>query len=456
MEISEILKSSKDYFNSKHTLPYSFRLSALKKLKSEILLKQVEIADAIKLDLGKSFEESYMSEIGMVISEINFAIKHLKKWIKPKKVKTPLAHSFSKSFIMAEPLGVVLIMSPWNYPFMLCLDPLVGAIASGNCAVLKPSNYSFNTSKIIREIISKIFPPSYITVVEGGREQNKELLDQKFDYIFFTGGIAVGTEVAKRASNNLIPYTLELGGKSPCIVEKSANLKIAATRIAFGKFLNCGQTCVAPDYILIDEKVKDKFLEYFKEVIIKMYTSSPLDNQNYGKIINQKHFDRISGLIDKNKVYYGGKTKEEFLKIEPTILDNVTLDDAVMKEEIFGPIMPIISYKNFDEAEKIIRSFSNPLAFYVFSNNKKFIKYSLNSFHFGGGCINDTIIHLANPRLSFGGVGGSGMGKYHGYKSFETFSNFKSIVKKYNFLDLPIRYAPYTKTKRKLIKFFMK
>lgn len=456
MEISEILKSSKDYFNSKHTLPYSFRLSALKKLKSEILLKQVEIADAIKLDLGKSFEESYMSEIGMVISEINFAIKHLKKWIKPKKVKTPLAHSFSKSFIMAEPLGVVLIMSPWNYPFMLCLDPLVGAIASGNCAVLKPSNYSFNTSKIIREIISKIFPPSYITVVEGGREQNKELLDQKFDYIFFTGGIAVGTEVAKRASNNLIPYTLELGGKSPCIVEKSANLKIAATRIAFGKFLNCGQTCVAPDYILIDEKVKDKFLEYFKEAIIKMYTSSPLDNQNYGKIINQKHFDRISGLIDKNKVYYGGKTKEELLKIEPTILDNVTLNDAVMKEEIFGPIMPIISYKNFDEAEKIIRSFSSPLAFYVFSNNKKFIKYSLNSFHFGGGCINDTIIHLANPRLSFGGVGGSGMGKYHGYKSFETFSNFKSIVKKYNFLDLPIRYAPYTKTKRKLIKFFMK
>ena len=456
MEISEILKSSKDYFNSKHTLPYSFRLSALKKLKSEILLKQVEIADAIKLDLGKSFEESYMSEIGMVISEINFAIKHLKKWIKPKKLKTPLAHSFSKSFIMAEPLGVVLIMSPWNYPFMLCLDPLVGAIASGNCAVLKPSNYSFNTSKIIREIISKIFPPSYITVVEGGREQNKELLDQKFDYIFFTGGIAVGTEVAKRASNNLIPYTLELGGKSPCIVEKSANLKIAATRIAFGKFLNCGQTCVAPDYILIDEKVKDKFLEYFKEAIIKMYTSSPLDNQNYGKIINQKHFNRISGLIDKNKVYYGGKTNEELLKIEPTILDNVTLNDAVMKEEIFGPIMPIISYKNFDEAEKIIRSFSSPLAFYVFSNNKKFIKYSLNSFHFGGGCINDTIIHLANPRLSFGGVGGSGMGKYHGYKSFEIFSNFKSIVKKYNFLDLPIRYAPYTKTKRKLIKFFMK
>ena len=262
--------------------------------------------------------------------------------------------------------------------------------------------------------------------------------------------------MAKRASNNLIPYTLELGGKSPCIVEKSANLKIAATRIAFGKFLNCGQTCVAPDYILIDEKVKDKFLEYFKEAIIKMYTSSPLDNQNYGKIINQKHFDRISGLIDKNNVYYGGKTKEELLKIEPTILDNVTLNDAVMKEEIFGPIMPIISYKNFDEAEKIIRSFSSPLAFYVFSNNKKFIKYSLNSFHFGGGCINDTIIHLANPRLSFGGVGASGMGKYHGYKSFETFSNFKSIVKKYNFLDLPIRYAPYTKTKRKLIKFFMK
>ena len=456
MDITKILESQRAFFNTKTTLPFSFRVNALKKLKSEIIKRQNEIAYALNKDLGKSFAESYMCEIGMVLSEINFALKHLKKWIKPKKVKTPLAHSFSKSFIMAEPLGVVLIMSPWNYPFMLCLDPLVGAIASGNCAVIKPSNYSFNTSKVIRDIISTIFEPTYVTVVEGGREQNQALLDQKFDYIFFTGGLNVGTEVAGRASKNLIPYTLELGGKSPCIIEGSANLKVSASRVAFGKFLNCGQTCVAPDYLLIDDKVKDKFIAYLKEAIVKMFTENPLKNKDYGKIINKKHFDRLSGLIDKSKVIFGGNTDETSLKIEPTLLDNITLDDAVMKEEIFGPILPIITYNNFEEAEGIIKKLNSPLAFYVFSNNKKFIDYTLKTFHFGGGCINDTIIHLANPRLSFGGVGTSGMGKYHGYKSFETFSNFKSLVKKYNFLDLPIRYAPYTKTKQKLIKFFMK
>ena len=456
MEIQEILSRQREFFNSQKTLSYKFRLDALKKLKREIIAREADIAKALYDDLGKSYTEGYMTEIGMVLSEINFALRHLKKWMKPKKVKTPLAHFKSKSFVLPSPLGVVLIMSPWNYPFMLCIDALVGAIASGNCAVLKPSNYSYNTSMIIRQIIADIFDKDYVTVVEGGREQNKALLDQKFDYIFFTGGLNVGKEVALKASSNLTPYTIELGGKSPCIVEKSANLKLSARRIAFGKFLNCGQTCVAPDYILVHKSVKDELIANLKVEIEKMYSQDPLSNKSYGKIINQKHFDRLHGLIDKDKVVYGGKSEANSRKIEPTIMDNITLQDPVMQEEIFGPILPIISFDDFDQAKKIIEGHPSPLAFYIFSNDKKFIKFALSTFNFGGGCVNDTIIHLANPRLSFGGVGTSGIGKYHGEKSFETFSNYKSIVNKSNFIDLPIRYQPYTKTKTKLIKKFMK
>ena len=456
MEIQEILSRQREFFNSQKTLSYKFRLDALKKLKREIIARETDIAKALYDDLGKSYTEGYMTEIGMVLSEINFALRHLKKWMKPKKVKTPLAHFKSKSFVLPSPLGVVLIMSPWNYPFMLCIDTLVGAIASGNCAVLKPSNYSYNTSMIIRQIIANIFDKDYVTVVEGGREQNKALLDQKFDYIFFTGGLNVGKEVALKASSNLTPYTIELGGKSPCIVEKSANLKLSARRIAFGKFLNCGQTCVAPDYILVHKSVKDELIANLKVEIEKMYSQDPLSNNSYGKIINQKHFDRLRGLIDKDKVVYGGKSDANSRKIEPTIMDNITLQDPVMQEEIFGPILPIISFDDFDQAKKIIEGHPSPLAFYIFSNDKKFIKFALSTFNFGGGCVNDTIIHLANPRLSFGGVGTSGIGKYHGEKSFEAFSNYKSIVKKSNIIDLPIRYQPYTKTKTKLIKKFMK
>ena len=456
MEIQEILSRQREFFNTQKTLSYKFRLDALKKLKREIIALEADIAKALYDDLGKSYTEGYMTEIGMVLSEINFALRHLKKWMKPKKVKTPLAHFKSKSFVLPSPLGVVLIMSPWNYPFMLCIDTFVGAIASGNCAVLKPSNYSYNTSMIIRQIIANIFDKDYVTVVEGGREQNKALLDQKFDHIFFTGGLNVGKEVALKASSNLTPYTLELGGKSPCIVEKSANLKLSARRIAFGKFLNCGQTCVAPDYILVHKSVKDELIANLKVEIEKMYSQDPLSNNSYGKIINQKHFDRLRGLIDKDKVVYGGKSEASSRKIEPTIMDNITLQDPVMQEEIFGPILPIISFDDFDQAKKIIESHPSPLAFYIFSNDKKFIKFALSTFNFGGGCVNDTIIHLANPRLSFGGVGTSGIGKYHGEKSFETFSNYKSVVKKSNIIDLPIRYQPYTKTKTKLIKKFMK
>ena len=453
--IEDLVKNQREYFNLGETLPYKFRLEALKKLKNGIEKHEKEIMEALKLDLGKSATESYMCEIGMVLSELKYAIRHLKSWIKKEKVRTPLAQFPSKSFIVKEPLGVVLIMSPWNYPFMLAIDPLIGAIGAGNCAVIKPASYAKNTSNIIKKLLGECFDERYVSVVLGGREENYALLEQRFDYIFFTGSVSVGKLVAEKASKNLTPVTLELGGKSPCVIDKTANLKIAARRLAFGKFLNVGQTCVAPDYLLIDKSVKEEFLKYFMAEIKKMFGSEPLKNDSYGKIINEKHFNRICGLIDKNKLIFGGDSDEKSLKIEPTILDNVTLDDACMKEEIFGPIMPVISFDNIDDAIKIIRNFEKPLALYLFSNDKKVVNRFLTSVPYGGGCVNDTIIHLATTKMGFGGVGYSGYGSYHGKRSFLTFSHEKSIVKKSPSVDLPIRYQPYSKLKDKLIRKFL-
>ncbi len=453
--IEDLVKNQREYFNLGETLPYKFRLEALKKLKNGIEKHEKEIMEALKLDLGKSATESYMCEIGMVLSELKYAIRHLKSWIKKEKVRTPLAQFPSKSFIVKEPLGVVLIMSPWNYPFMLAIDPLIGAIGAGNCAVIKPASYAKNTSNIIKKLLGECFDERYVSVVLGGREENSALLEQRFDYIFFTGSVSVGKLVAEKASKNLTPVTLELGGKSPCVIDKTANLKIAARRLAFGKFLNVGQTCVAPDYLLIDKSVKEEFLKYFQAEIIKMFGSEPLKNDSYGKIINEKHFNRICGLIDKNNLIFGGDSDEKSLKIEPTILDNVTLDDACMKEEIFGPIMPVISFDNIDDAIKIIRNFEKPLALYLFSNDKKVVNRFLTSVPYGGGCVNDTIIHLATTKMGFGGVGYSGYGSYHGKRSFLTFSHEKSIVKKSPSVDLPIRYQPYSKLKDKLIRKFL-
>ncbi len=453
--IEDLVKNQREYFNLGETLPYKFRLEALKKLKNGIEKHEKEIMEALKLDLGKSATESYMCEIGMVLSELKYAIRHLKSWIKKEKVRTPLAQFPSKSFIVKEPLGVVLIMSPWNYPFMLAIDPLIGAIGAGNCAVIKPASYAKNTSNIIKKLLGECFDERYVSVVLGGREENSALLEQRFDYIFFTGSVSVGKFVAEKASKNLTPVTLELGGKSPCVIDKTANLKIAARRLAFGKFLNVGQTCVAPDYLLIDKSVKEEFLKYFMAEIKKMFGEEPLKNESYGKIINEKHFNRICGLIDKNNLIFGGDSDEKSLKIEPTILDNVTLDDACMKEEIFGPIMPVISFNNIDDAIKIIRNFEKPLALYLFSNDKKVVNRFLTSVPYGGGCVNDTIIHLATTKMGFGGVGYSGYGSYHGKRSFLTFSHEKSIVKKSPSVDLPIRYQPYSKLKDKLIRKFL-
>lgn len=351
---------------------------------------------------------------------------------------------------------MTLIMSPWNYPFMLTLEPLVDAIAAGNTAVLKPSAYSPATSAVIEQIVKECFRPEYVAVVTGGRSENTCLLNEHFDYIFFTGSPAVGKEVMRHASDHLTPVTLELGGKSPCIVEKSANLKLAAKRIVFGKYLNCGQTCVAPDYIYCDRTVKDAFIQELKQEIVKQFGSAPLDNTDYGKIINEKHFRRIVGLIDQKKTVHGGGINEHSLQIEPTILDRVTWNDPVMSEEIFGPVLPVITYDSIDHAIARINAMPHPLALYIFTSDKTLAKKVTTRCGFGGGCINDVVIHLATSEMGFGGFGESGMGSYHGKDGFDTFSHTKSIVDKKNWLDLPMRYQPYQKLYEKLLRMFLK
>ena len=339
---------------------------------------------------------------------------------------------------------------------MLCIEPLVGAIAAGNCCILKPSDYSSATSAVISKIIKDTFQPEYITVIEGGREENSTLLDQRFDYIFFTGGVSVGKIVMEKAAKNLTPVTLELGGKSPCIVEKTANLDLAAKRLVFGKYLNSGQTCVAPDYLLVQTTVKKEFLQYVAKWIVQMYGEKPLDNPDFPKMINKKHYDRVMKLIDGHVVFVGGIGRADTLQIAPTVLDNITGDSPVMQEEIFGPVLPVLTYETIEEAERLILQREKPLAFYLFTTDKQVEKRILQNISFGGGCINDTIIHLATSEMGFGGVGGSGMGSYHGKLSFETFSHKKSIVKKYNWIDIPIRYQPYNDIKNKFLRMFLK
>lgn len=456
MDIHALISAQRAHFQSGATLPLSARREALHALGQAIRLHERDIAAALAADLNKSPAESYMCEIGMTLSELRYVERHLNRWARDRSVPTPLSQFHAKSFTVCNPYGVVLIMSPWNYPFLLTLEPLIGAIAAGNCCIVKPSAYSPATSALIQRLLSQCFPPEYVAVVEGGRAENQALLEQKFDYIFFTGSVAVGKEVMAKASVHLTPVTLELGGKSPCVVDRSAKLDLAAKRLVFGKLLNCGQTCVAPDYVLIDKARKDDFLAALKKWMSAMYGSDPLDNQGYVRMINRKHFDRVMGLIDPEKVVYGGQGDPETLKIQPTILDHVSPEDPVMQEEIFGPILPILTYNSLDEAVDFINGRPHPLALYLFSEDKAVQERFLRRVPFGGGCINDTIIHLASSRLGFGGVGDSGMGSYHGKKSFETFSRRKSIVKKSTWLDLPIRYAPYSPKQEKLLRFFLK
>ena len=433
----------------------NFRIQALKRLKLCIQKQERAISEAIQKDLGKSGFESYMCETGLTLSEISYMIRHIRSFSREKTVHTPLAQFHSRSYTKPSPYGVVLIMSPWNYPFLLTMEPLVDAIAAGNTAVLKPSAYSPHTSALIQKIIAECFDGKYVSVVTGGRAENTCLLKEQFDYIFFTGSQGVGKEVMKQASAHLTPVTLELGGKSPCIVEKSANLKLAAKRIVFGKFLNCGQTCVAPDYIYCDASVKDRLLSEIKKQIRLQFGSNPLANENYGKIINEKHFNRILSLIDQEKIAHGGNADPAALRIEPTVLDSVTFGDAVMQEEIFGPVLPILTYDSLDDAVQTVNSTASPLALYLFTSDKQAAKKVTSRCGFGGGCINDTVIHLATSEMGFGGFGASGMGSYHGKDGFSTFSHRKSIVDKKTWLDLPMRYQPYQGVYNKIVHLFL-
>ena len=454
MSIETIVANQHDYFSSGATRPVAFRLAALKKLQQALRENEHKLSDALKADLNKSDMESYMTEIGMILDEIGFHIKHLRRWAKAKTVKTPMAQFHAKSFVIPEPYGVALIISPWNYPVQLSLEPLVGAISAGNCAVIKPSAYTPATSHAIAELIASIFPEKYVAVVEGGRKENNTLFSQNFDYIFFTGSMGVGRIVMEAASEHLTPVTLELGGKSPVIVDRTANIKLAARRVAFGKVLNAGQTCVAPDYMLIHKDVQDAFIDHFREALAMFFPDG--DMANMPVIVNEKHYQRVTGLMAGETIAIGGKTDKNRRFIAPTVLVDVSPDAPVMQEEIFGPLLPMLTYTELDEAIDFINARSKPLALYVFTDDKQTADAVLSRTSSGGGCWNDTIIHLATPHMGFGGVGNSGMGSYHGKLSFDTFTHYKSIVKKSNFIDLPMRYHPYTDKKFSMIRKFLK
>lgn len=455
-QIIEIIEKQRAFFSTGATLDVNYRIAALKKLRAALEQKESAIAQALHTDLGKSAEESYMCETGIVRSEISYMLRHIRRFAKKQIVATPLAQFASCSYKKPMPYGVTLIMSPWNYPFMLSLDPLVNAIAAGNTVVLKPSAYSPAVSKLLKEMIGELFPEEYIAVVEGGREENAFLLDQKFDYIFFTGSKTVGQLVLEKAAKHLTPVTLELGGKSPCIVDKSAKLELAARRIVFGKFLNCGQTCVAPDYILCHSSVKDRLVECLKAEIARQYGSDYANNPLYGKIISKKHFDRVVGLIEPEKVVSGGHFDTVSQRIEPTIMDGITWDSRVMGEEVFGPLLPILTFDEIDDVIETVNSHDKPLALYIHAEDRKVIREVTARCTFGGGCVNDCIIHLATSNMGFGGVGESGMGAYHGKTGFETFTHYKSIVDKKTWMDLPMRYQPYHKLGDWLIHLFLR
>ena len=456
-QIQNLIEKQRVFYKSAVTIPVDFRIKQLKKLYDAIRKYETEINDALKTDLGKSHFEGFMCESGLVLTEITYMLRHVKKFAKRKVVYTPLAQFASCSFKQPIPYGNTLIMSPWNYPFLLTMEPLVDAIAAGNTAIVKPSAYSPATSAVIEKIIGECFESEYVAAVTGGRAENAALLEQKFDFIFFTGSLAVGREVLRHAAEHVTPVVLELGGKSPCIVDDSANIALAAKRIVFGKYLNCGQTCVAPDYVLCKNSIKDAFVAEVVKQVKAQFGDNPLANDNYGKIINEKHFCRLCGLIDESKVVIGGQADSQACRIAPTVMDNVTYDDAVMGEEIFGPILPILTFDDFDAVVNELKDKDKPLALYLFSHNKKHIQRVTKELSYGGGCINDVVIHLATSEMGFGGVGESGMGSYHGKTGFDTFSHYKSIVDKKTWMDLPMRYQPYTsKLYKTLLRMFLK
>ena len=484
-EIQEIMCSQRAFYDSGATRDVDARLQKLRELRTAMQEREAEIAAALKEDLGKSTQESYMCEIGLAMSEISWLLKHTRTLAKEHRVRTPLAQYVSRSCRKPSPYGAVLIMSPWNYPVLLSIDPLADAIAAGNTVVLKPSAYSPASSRVLTSLVASVFPPEWVSVVTGGRAENTALLDQKWDMIFFTGSQAVGRTVMRAASEHLTPVTLELGGKSPCIVDETAAIPLAAKRIVWGKYLNCGQTCVAPDYILCKEEIKEQLIEELRRQITQQFGTDPLTNPDYGKIINRKHYDRICGLIDTvnslassdsaeaetpggpesdgrsaatsaGRIAIGGRRNPDTLQIEPTVLTDITWNDAVMQEEIFGPVLPILTYERTEDLPRIVNSRAKPLALYYFSQDKDAIRYVTDRCQFGGGCVNDVVIHLATPYMPFGGVGESGMGCYHGIEGFRTFSHFKSIVDKKTWIDLPMRYQPFRSFYDRIVRLFVR
>ena len=454
MDIHEIVESEKHFFRTGVTRGVDFRIDMLKKFCKAIIENDELISAALKADLNKQPFESYMCETGLLLEEINFHIKRLKKWSKIRRVKSGIGQLPGKSYVCPEPYGVVLIMAPWNYPVQLCLMPLVGAISAGNCAVVKPSAYAPESSRVISKLIESAFPTGFVTAVEGGRDANKALLDEPFDYIFFTGSVAVGKTVMEAAAKRLTPVTLELGGKSPIIVDETANLPLAARRIAFGKVLNAGQTCVAPDYLMIEKSVEAPFIEEYKKALADFFPDG--DMSGMVRIINDKHFERVCNILDNSgSIAIGGARDAETRFIEPAVLTGVPVDSPAMQQEIFGPVLPVLPYEKLDDCIDFIRSRPKPLALYIFSENKMNQEKVLNSCSFGGGCINDTVIHLASSHMSFGGVGESGMGSYHGRKSFDTFTHYRSVLKQGK-LDVKLRYFPYKSGKEKITRIILK
>lgn len=447
------LQTMRTYFASGATQSYEFRKQKLEALRAAILQHEAELMNALQQDLKKSAEESWVTEIGFVLAEIRHTLKHLKQWMKPEKVATNLLNLPSKSYVYKEPLGMVLLIGPWNYPFQLLAAPLVGAIAAGNCAMLKPSEYAPATAAVLGKIIAQTFSPGHVAYAEGeGAVVVPQLMNNfRFDHVFYTGSTQVGKLIYEMAAKQLVPVTLELGGKSPCVVDSDADVKIAARRIALTKFSNAGQMCVAPDYLLVHGSVKEALLEELKTAIQRFYGEEPSANYNYGKIINERAFNRLVAYINQGRVIFGGKTNAATHYIEPTLLEDVPLDAAVMGEEIFGPLLPILTFNSFEEAKSIIDRNANPLAFYIFTNSKTNEEKWLRQVSFGGGCVNNASWHLTNFNLPFGGRGGSGIGAYHGKYSFAVFSHQKAVMKTPTWFDPAIKYPPF-KGKLKLFK----
>lgn len=451
LDIPAILQQQRDYFKSQHTKDVSLRINKLKELKKVIVSKEQDIYDALKKDFNKPAFESFISEYGLVISELDLVIKNLNSWVKPKRVKSSMLTFPSTDYIYKEPYGIVLVIAPWNYPFLLSIEPLIMAIAAGNTVVVKPSELTEHTSNLVTEIIESIFNKEYAASIQGGIPIATQLLEQKWDYIFFTGSVTVGKIVAKAAANHLTPVTLELGGKSPCIVDATIDLKLTAKRIVWGKFLNGGQTCISPDYLLVESSVKDKLIECLKVEIIKAYGENPKISEDFPRIINERNTIRLKELLEDVNVIFGGEHDLSECYISPTLIDSPSLDSKLMQDEIFGPILPVFSYDNESDIEKFIYNYEKPLALYVFSKNNMFAQRIISKYSFGGGAINDPLIHFGNHRLPFGGVGSSGIGAYHGKHGFDTFSHHKSISKRGTWTDPPVRYAPY-KNKLSLLK----